>query len=131
MTGVELDPTTAGIAAALYPSADIVTVGFEGPSWNEGAFTAAIGNVPFGNFKLYDPSFNPRGHSIHNHFLLKALRLTAPGGVLAMLTSTYTWTPLAPPHGESSTNTATCSERSACPPALFAPSQARTWSPTC
>jgi len=85
-----LDPTTAGIAAALYPSADIVTAGFEGPGWNEGTFSAAIGNVPFGNFKVYDPTFNPRGHSIHNHFLLKALRLTAPGGVLAMVTSTYT-----------------------------------------
>ncbi len=90
MTGVELDPTTAGIAAALYPSADIVTAGFEGPGWNEGTFSAAVGNVPFGNFKVYDPTFNPRGHSIHNHFLLKALRLTAPGGVLAMVTSTYT-----------------------------------------
>src|SRR5664280_1785872 len=90
ITGVELDPTTAGIAAALYPSADIVTAGFEGPGWNEGTFSAAIGNVPFGNFKVYDPTFNPRGHSIHNHFLLKALRLTAPGGVLAMVTSTYT-----------------------------------------
>lgn len=90
MIGVELDPVTARIAQALYPSADIVNAGFEGPGWTDGAFAATVGNVPFGNFKLYDPAFNGRGHSIHNHFLLKAIQLTAPGGIVAAITSAYT-----------------------------------------
>lgn len=90
MVGVELDPTTSAIARALYPSAEIVTGGFEGPGWNEGAFTAAVGNVPFGNFKLYDPAHNARGFTIHNHFLHKAVQLTAPGGIVAVITSAYT-----------------------------------------
>ena len=88
--GVELDPTTAAIAAALYPHAQVITGGFEARGWNPGAFTAAIGNVPFGNFRLYDPQFNPHGLSVHNHFLAKALQLTAPGGVVALLTSAWT-----------------------------------------
>ena len=75
MTGVELDPTTAAIAAALYPSADIVTPrGSRHPAGNAGTFTAVVGNVPFGEFKVYDPEFNPAGHTIHNHFLVKSLR---------------------------------------------------------
>lgn len=90
MVGVELDPTTAAIAAHLYPDSTIVTGGFQAPGWNPGAFAAAVGNVPFGDFRLYDPVYNPRGLSIHNHFLVKALQLTAPGGIVALLTSAYT-----------------------------------------
>lgn len=90
MVGVELDPTTAAIAAHLYPDSTIVTGGFQAPGWNPGAFAAAVGNVPFGDFRLYDPVYNPRGLTIHNHFLVKALQLTAPGGIVALLTSAYT-----------------------------------------
>ena len=90
MTGVELDPTTAAIAAALYPSAAIHAEGFEAPGWQPGSFAAVVGNVPFGGFKVYDPEFNPAGHTIHNHFLVKSLALTAPGGIVAAVTSAYT-----------------------------------------
>lgn len=90
MVGVELDGTTAAIAGKLFPSATIVNSGFQAAGWNPDAFTATIGNVPFGDFKVYDPEFNSRGHNIHNHFLAKSLRLTAPGGIVAALTSTWT-----------------------------------------
>ncbi|VBA34343.1 hypothetical protein LAUMK35_05711 [Mycobacterium pseudokansasii] len=90
MVGVEADATTAAIAAALYPSAHIRHEGFETTRVPENSFTAAIGNVPFGRYALTDPAHNPARHSIHNHFILKALALTAPGGYVAVLTSRYT-----------------------------------------
>ncbi|MCX5042489.1 helicase [Aldersonia sp. NBC_00410] len=90
MVGVELDSTTAAIAAALQPSSQIRNEGFETTHVPEGSFTATIGNVPFGDFRLHDPSHNPSRLSIHNHFINKALALTAPGGYVAVLTSRYT-----------------------------------------
>lgn len=90
MVGVENDPVTAGIAAALYPSAQIRAEGFETTRVPENSFAATVGNVPFGDFSVYDPAHNPGRHSIHNHFILKALALTAPGGYVAVLTSRYT-----------------------------------------
>jgi N12 class adenine-specific DNA methylase len=90
ITGVELDPTTARIAAALYPDADIRAIGFEKAHLPENHFHLAIGNVPFGDFALTDRTHNPAGHSIHNHFINKSLALTAPGGIAALITSRYT-----------------------------------------
>jgi N12 class adenine-specific DNA methylase/SAM-dependent methyltransferase len=90
LVGVELDPTTARIAAALYPSATIRTEGFEQTRLPEGSFVAAVGNVPFGGFTLFDPVYNAGGHPIHDHFIVKALRLTAPGGLVAVVTSAGT-----------------------------------------
>ncbi|MET3803988.1 N12 class adenine-specific DNA methylase [Nakamurella sp. UYEF19] len=90
LTGVELDPITAGIAAALHPNATVLTEGFESPDWNPDTFTAAIGNVPFGDYRVYDATYNPAGHSIHNAFISKAVALTALGGIVAVLTSSYT-----------------------------------------
>ena len=91
MVGVEVDPITAGIAAALYPSAQIRNEGFEQTRVPEGSFAATIGNVPFGRYVVHDPAYNPTGqHSIHNAFILKSLALTAPGGVVAVLTSRWT-----------------------------------------
>lgn len=90
MVGVENDATTAAIAAQLYPSAQIRHEGFETTRVPENSFTAAIGNVPFGRYALADPAHNPARHSIHNHFIIKALALTAPGGYVAVLTSRYT-----------------------------------------
>ena len=54
------------------------------------ASTLAIGNVPFGKVTLYDPEHNRSGHSIHNHFIVKSLALTQPGGLAVLLTSRYT-----------------------------------------
>lgn len=90
MVGVENEPLTAAVAAALYPSAQIRREGFETTRVPENSFALTIGNVPFGDFSVYDPAHNPGRHSIHNHFILKSLALTAPGGYVAVLTSRYT-----------------------------------------
>lgn len=90
LVGVDVDPITTAIARHLYPSADIVTAGFQGQGWNPGSLDAVIGNVPFGNFKLYDAGHNPQGFTIHNHFLLKSVQLVAPGGLVMAITSAST-----------------------------------------
>lgn len=88
MIGVELDPITAAIAAKLYPSADIRAESFA--ETRGVAVDAAIGNVPFADVVLHDPAGNPGRHSIHNHFIVKSLAMTQPGGLVAALTSRYT-----------------------------------------
>jgi SAM-dependent methyltransferase len=88
-TGVELEPVTAQIAAALYPDADIACESFASFRTSENSFDL-IGNVPFGSFALTDRVHNPGGHSIHNHFIIKALHLVRPGGLVAVVTSRYT-----------------------------------------
>jgi N12 class adenine-specific DNA methylase/SAM-dependent methyltransferase len=90
VTGVELEPATAAIAAALYPDAEILNESFADTRAREGSFDLAIGNVPFGSFALTDRQHNPGGHSIHNHFIIKALHLVRPGGLVAVVTSRYT-----------------------------------------
>jgi len=90
MVGVELDLITARISAHLYPSAQIRQEGFEKTRVPENSFTATVGNVPFGGFALHDPAHNPANHNIHNHFLLKSVALTAPGGYVAAITSHFT-----------------------------------------
>ncbi len=90
MVGVELDPITAKISSHLYPSAQVRNEGFEATRVPENSFTATIGNVPFGGFALHDPAHNPAGHSINNHFVLKSLALTAPGGYVAVISSHFT-----------------------------------------
>lgn len=90
MVGVELDPTTAAITAGLYPQAQVRAEGFEKTRFPEASFDAAIGNVPFADVALHDRLHNSGRHSIHNHFIIKSLALTRPGGVVAVLTSRYT-----------------------------------------
>ena len=90
VTGIELDPVTAGIAGLLYPGAEIRAESFADSRDAEGSYDLAIGNVPFGNMVLHDRRHNPAGHSIHNHFIVKALRLVRPGGLVAVLTSRFT-----------------------------------------
>jgi len=90
MTGVELDPTTAAISQAIYPEATVRAESFADTKLPTGHFDLAIGNVPFANVKLHDPRHNAGGHSIHNHFILKSLELTRPGGMVAVLTSSFT-----------------------------------------
>ncbi|NKS55609.1 hypothetical protein GS500_23560 [Rhodococcus hoagii] len=77
MVGVELDPITAQIAHHLYPGQQVRNHGFEAPFADNGAFTATIGNVPFGNYAVYDDVHNPNSRNIHNHFIIKSLNLTA------------------------------------------------------
>ncbi|RJO77644.1 helicase [Nocardia panacis] len=90
MVGVEQDPITARVAAALYPSAQVRCEGFEDTRVDAGAFTAAVGNVPFGKTRLYDPIHNAANHTMHHHFLLKSLDLVGEGGYVAALTSHFT-----------------------------------------
>lgn len=94
MTGVELDPLTASISRALYPHAQVRTESFADTRIRTGSFDAAIGNVPFSDVKLHDPVHNPGHgagrHSMHNHFIVKSLALTRPGGLVAVLTSHFT-----------------------------------------
>jgi N12 class adenine-specific DNA methylase len=90
LIGVELDPTTAAIAALLYPHADIRAQSFAHTRLPEAFVDLSIGNVPFAKVALHDPAHNAAGHSLHNHFIVKALHLTRPGGVVAVLTSHWT-----------------------------------------
>ena len=90
LVGVELDPITARIAAHLHPDARIHNESFAATRYPDGTFDATLGNVPFGKVALSDPVHNRSGHSIHNHFLIKSLRLTRPGGLVACFTSRFT-----------------------------------------
>jgi N12 class adenine-specific DNA methylase len=91
MIGVELDSTTAAISRALYPNATIRNESFADTRLPAGSMDAVVGNVPFGDFALTDRVHNPgRKHSIHNHFIIKSLAATKPGGICALLTSRYT-----------------------------------------
>ena len=90
LTGVELDPLTAAISRGLYPDATIRTESFADTRLPEEYFDAVIGNVPFSHVILHDPVHNSGRHSMHNHFIIKSLALTRPGGLVAVLTSRYT-----------------------------------------
>ncbi|HRO95034.1 MAG TPA: hypothetical protein PLJ28_14065, partial [Citricoccus sp.] len=90
MVGVELDTTTARIAAHLHPSHEVHAAGFEQVRLGEDSFHAVVGNVPFGSFPVADAKYNGQNLSIHNYFIAKSLRLTAPGGYVAVMTSTWT-----------------------------------------
>ncbi len=92
-TGVELDSTTARIAARLYPDSSVHAKGFEDTPLPKNYFDAAIGNIPFGNYPVYDPAYrrSPRlTRSIHDYFFAKTLDVVRPGGVIALITSRYT-----------------------------------------
>ena len=90
MTGVELEPQTAAIAAALYPQRHDHPRLVRRTRLPDSSFDLVIGNVPFGDITLHDPRHNQSGHSIHNHFIVKSLHLTRPGGLVMVLTSRYT-----------------------------------------
>jgi SAM-dependent methyltransferase len=90
LTGVELEPVTAAIAVALYPAARILPGSIADVRLPDGSFDLAIGNVPFGRLTLLDHRHNRSGHAIHNHFIVKSLHLTRPGGLVLVLTSRYT-----------------------------------------
>ena len=87
--GVELDSITGRIAKKLYPQADITVAGFETTDRCD-FYDLAVGNVPFGNYKVNDKAYNKLGFSIHNYFFAKAIDQVRPGGVVAFVTSRYT-----------------------------------------
>jgi len=87
--GVELDSITGRIAKKLYPQADITVAGFETTDRRD-FYDLAVGNVPFGQYKVNDKAYNKLGFSIHNYFLAKATAQVRPGGVVAFAPSRYT-----------------------------------------
>ncbi|MGD9526384.1 MAG: helicase-related protein [Dehalococcoidia bacterium] len=90
IVGVEVEPVTAAIAAALHPHAQILGESFADTAAGDGSFDLVVGNVPFAKAALTDPVHNRGGHTIHNHFIIKSLHLVAPGGLVAVITSRYT-----------------------------------------
>ncbi len=91
LVGVELDPVTAGVARHLYGArADVRSGRFEDFTAPDASFDLAIGNVPFAKVTPHDLRHNRGRHALHNYFLLKALHLVRPGGLVALLTSRYT-----------------------------------------
>ena len=133
--GVELDSITGRIARQLYPEANITVAGFETTSQRD-FYDLAVGNVPFGNYKVNDKAYNRLGFSIHNYFFAKALDQVRPGGIVAFVTSRFTMD-----SKDSSARkylaqradllgAATCWARCGCPTMLSKPTQARKWFPT-
>ena len=87
--GVELDSITGRIARQLYPEVNITVAGFETTKQRD-FYDLAVGNVPFGNYKVNDKAYNQLGFSIHNYFFAKALDQVRPGGIVAFVTSHFT-----------------------------------------
>lgn len=87
--GVELDSISGRIAQKLYPNAEITVAGFETTDRRD-FYDLAVGNVPFGNYRVSDKPYDKLGFSIHNYFFAKALDQVRPGGIVAFVTSRYT-----------------------------------------
>ena len=85
--GVELDGITGRIARQLYPNADVKITGFEKTDYPNDFFDVAIGNVPFGQYKVADRAYDKHNFLIHDYFFAKALDKVRPGGVVAFITS--------------------------------------------
>lgn len=94
--GVELDSITGRIARQLYPQADVKITGFEKTDYPNDFFDAAIGNVPFGQYKVADKAYDRNNFLIHDYFFAKALDKVRPGGVVAFITSKGTMDKASP-----------------------------------
>lgn len=90
LTGVELDDTTGKMAKLLYPKANVQVKGFEKLQVPDGFYDLAIGNVPFGDYRVHDPEYNRLRANIHDYFFLKSLDKVRPGGLVMFITSTGT-----------------------------------------
>lgn len=85
--GVELDSISGRIASQLYQKANISITGFEKTTYPDNFFDAVIGNVPFGDYKIFDPKYNKYNFRIHDYFIAKALDQVRPGGMVAVITT--------------------------------------------
>ena len=85
--GAELDGITGRIAKQLYPHADIKITGFENTSYPNDFFDVAVGNVPFGQYKVSDRQYDKHNFLIHDYFFAKTLDKVRPGGIVAFVTS--------------------------------------------
>jgi len=88
--GVEIDPITGRIAQQLYQKNSIVVKGFEDTDLPDSFFDLAIGNVPFGGYRVLDKRYDKHKFSIHDYFFAKTLDKVRPGGVVAFVTSMFT-----------------------------------------
>ena len=88
--GVELDNLSGRIARQLYQKSSIAVQGYEKTSFPDNFFDVAIGNVPFGQFHVPDKRYDRLNFPIHEYFIAKALDQVRPGGVIAVVTSSYT-----------------------------------------
>ena len=87
ITGIEIDSLTARLASLLYPDADIRHQPFEKAKLADGFFDVAIGNIPFGDYRPYDPRFKSWNFLIHDYFFAAALEKVRPGGLILFITS--------------------------------------------
>ena len=94
--GVELDSITGRIARQLYPQADVQIKGFEKTDYPNDFFDVAIGNVPFGQYKVADKQYDKNNFLIHDYFFAKTLDKVRPGGVVAFITSKGTMDKASP-----------------------------------
>lgn len=85
--GVEKDDISGRIAKLLYPKAKIRIDGFEETQFPDNFFDVAVGNIPFGDYKLYDPKYAKHNFRIHDYFFAKALDKVRPDGIVAFVTS--------------------------------------------
>ena len=85
--GVELDSISGRIAKQLYQNANIGITGFENTTYPDNFFDVVVGNVPFGDYKVFDPKYNKYNFRIHDYFLAKALDQVRPGGMVAVITT--------------------------------------------
>lgn len=85
--GVELDRVSGTIAKYLYPDANIQITGFEKTSFSDGQFDVAIGNVPFGQYKVNDKAYDKQNMLIHDYFIAKSIDKVRTGGIVAVITS--------------------------------------------
>lgn len=85
--GVELDPISASISKQLYQTADIKCCGFENYDVSDNFFDVAVGNVPFGDFKVNDRRYNKHNFLIHDYFFAKTIDKVRSGGIIALITS--------------------------------------------
>ena len=85
--GVELDSITGRIARQLYPNARIEVNGFEKTQYPDGVFDLAIGNVPFGNYRVSDRHYDRHNLLIHDYFFAKTIDKVRAGGIIAFITS--------------------------------------------
>lgn len=87
LSGVELDSISGRIAKQLYQNADITVSGYEKTNFADNSFDVVVGNVPFGDYKVYDKDYNKYNFNIHDYFFAKSLDKVHPGGIVAFVTS--------------------------------------------
>lgn len=85
--GVEIDSISGRIAKQLYQTANISITGFEKTKYPDNFFDVVVGNVPFGDYKIFDPKYNKHNFRIHDYFIAKALDQVRPGGMVAVITT--------------------------------------------